>query len=460
MMSFKTEFRQQLKLSPRLMQSMEILRMNADELTEYLNRVSEENPVMEREESGDLRREWEALRRQASWLDDGPTRISGGTLSERGAVDRETESLGAFLRDQLERLRLPGPLSALCGYLIEMLDDDGYLEAADIESVRELGVPEELLQEALRTLRGLEPAGIGACSLSERICLQLERRENVPAYALAIARDFLPELGQRRYGPICKALELTKRQVQDAAELIASLNPRPAQGFASAESTRFVRPDIFVIRDGETLRVILNECAPPRFRLSVDYARLLRESDDPDTLDYLREKTRQAKWILDSLERRGTTLRRCAETLVTRQRAFFMEETAALVPMKLLSLAEELSLHPSTVSRAVRGKYLQCRLGTYPLRYFFSPAAGGADISRQSVKLRLAELVRQEDPRRPWSDEQLRELLSAEGAEISRRTIAKYRMECGILSSTARKRADAPTMSKDVHNMSKMIVGG
>ncbi|MBQ6207814.1 MAG: RNA polymerase factor sigma-54 [Oscillospiraceae bacterium] len=443
MMSFKTEFRQQLKLSPRLMQSMEILRMNADELTEYLNRVSEENPVMEREENGDLLREWEALRRQASWLDDGPTRISGGgTLSERGAVDRETESLGAFLRDQLARLRLPGPLSALCGYLIEMLDDDGYLETADIESVRELGVPEELLQEALRTLRGLEPAGIGACDLSERICLQLERQEGVPAYVLMIARDFLPELGQRRYGPICKALGVSKREAQDAAEFIASLNPRPAQGFASAESTRFVRPDIFVIRDGETLRVILNECAPPRFRLSADYERLLRESDDPDTRDYLREKTRQAKWILDSLERRGTTLRRCAETLVTRQRAFFMEKTAALVPMKLLSLAEELSLHPSTVSRAVRGKYLQCRRGTYPLRFFFSPAAGGAEISRQSVKLRLAELVRREDPRRPWSDEKLRELLSADGAEISRRTVAKYRMECGIPSSTARKRVD------------------
>ena len=427
MLSLKTEFRQQLKLSPRLLQSVEILQMNADELTEYLERISEENPVMEREEGGEFRREW------AERTDGVPARIAGG----------ETETLGAFLRDQLERLRLAEPLPSLCGYLIEMLDEDGYLDAEDIEGVLRLGVPEELLQEALRVVRGLEPPGIGVCSLSERLCLQLERRGNVPAYAAAIVRDFLPELGRKRYGTICKALGLTKRQVLDAAELVAALEPHPAREFASAEATRFVRPDVFVVSEGGTLRVALNEYAPPRFRLSADYERLLRESDDPAVREYLREKTRQAKWILDGLERRGNTLRRCAEALVARQYAFFAEESAALVPMKLASLAEELSLHPSTVSRAVRGKYLQCRRGTYPLRFFFSPAAGGTEVSRQSVKLRLAELVRQENPRRPWSDQQLCEMLSADGAAVSRRTVAKYRTECGIPSSSSRKRADA-----------------
>ena len=438
LVTLKTEVQQQLKLSPRLLQSMEILRMNTDELAEYLNRVSEENPVMEREETGALAREWEALRRRASWLE-GVTAAGGVAAAERGAPDWETESLSAFLRDQLERLRLPKPLLALCEYFTELLDEEGYLEEADIESVRELGVPEGLIEEALRTLRGLEPAGIAVCSLAERLCMQIERRGGAPEYVTEIIRRFLPEVGKRHYGPICKALGLTKAQARTAAEMIAALEPYPARAFGRPEAARYVRPDLFVVRDGGGLRVIVNEYALPRFRVSADYEKLLRESDDAETREYLREKTRQAKWILDSLERRGNTLRRCAEALLERQRAFFMEERDALAPMKLTSLAEELSLHPSTVSRAVRGKYLQCRRGVYALRWFFSPAAGGAETSRQSVKLRLAELIRAENPRQPLSDRKLCELLCAHGAEISRRTVAKYRMECGIASAAARK---------------------
>lgn len=436
LVSLQAELRQQLKLSPRFLQSMEILRMNADELSEYLNRVSEENPVMEREDDATLQQEWADLRRRADWLDGGPSPLAYGEI---GAADANLESLSAFLRDQLERLRLPGPLLALCGYLSELLDGDGYLEEADVQSVRELGVPPELLDEALRTLRGLEPAGIGAFNLSDRLCIQLERKD-APPYASEIARRFLPEVGQGRYGPICRALGLTRKEAEYAGKLIASLDPHPGRAFPSAEPVRYVRPDVFVIREGDALRATLNAYGLPRFTLSAYYERLLRESDDPATRDYLREKTRQARWILDSLERRGSTLQRCADALLERQRAFFMEETDALAPLKLTSLAESLSLHPSTVSRAVRGKYLQCRRGTYPLRYFFSPAVCGAETSRQSVKLRLLELIRCEDPRKPLSDGALCERLNREGAPLSRRTVTKYRLECGVPSSTARRK--------------------
>lgn len=188
------------------------------------------------------------------------------------------------------------------------------------------------------------------------------------------------------------------------------------------------------------MRVILNEYYLPRVSVNDYYVRLMKESDEKETRDYLRQKLQQAKWLLGSLERRGGTLRRCAEAILEAQRPFFAGDTAALAPMTLSSLAERLELHTSTVSRAVRGKYLQCRQGTYPLRYFFSLPVSGGDASRQAVKHALLLLVRDEDPGRPLSDQRLCALLEAEGICVARRTVAKYRMELGIGSSAARKK--------------------
>ena len=170
------------------------------------------------------------------------------------------------------------------------------------------------------------------------------------------------------------------------------------------------------------------------------YARLLKESDEQETREYLRQKMQQAKWLLSSLERRGSTLRSCADAILEAQRPFFSGETHELSPMSLSSLAEALAVHPSTVSRATRGKFLQCRQGTYPLRYFFSRAIGDQGPSQQAVKRRLLDLVRDEDPAHPLSDQRLCQLLSARGIQVARRTVAKYRIELGIQSSTARKR--------------------
>ena len=165
----------------------------------------------------------------------------------------------------------------------------------------------------------------------------------------------------------------------------------------------------------------------------------MKSSDDKETRDYLRQKLQQAKWLLDSLERRGSTLRRCAEAVLEAQLPFFAGETQALAPMTLSALAEALALHPSTVSRAVRGKYLQCRQGTYPLRYFFSlPVSGG--VSRQAAKQALLSLIREEDRKRPYSDQDLCRLLAERGVRVARRTVTKYRLELGLGSSAARRK--------------------
>ena len=443
LISLKTDLRQELKLTPQLLQSMEVLQMNAQELLEYLNRVTEENPVLEQEDSADLRHSYEGLRQKASWLDGG---VYGATFThddaafpERGAVDKETESLSSFLCDQLERKRLPKPLLALAKYMAELVDEDGYLAPEDLDGLTELKIPLSLISEALETLQSLDPAGVGARSLSECLLLQLARQEHVSPAVMDITARFLPELGKKHYGPICRELGLTMEEVRAAEKVISGLDPHPGRAFQPAEPTVYVRPDVFIVElDGE-LRAVLNEYYLPQISVSDYYVRLLRESDEPETRDYLRQKLQQAKWLLNSLERRGGTLRRCADAILEAQRPFFTGQTTALAPMSLSTLADTLGLHPSTISRAVRGKYLQCRQGTYPLRYFFSRAVTEQGPSRQAVQQKLLALLASEDPCHPLSDQRLCRLLAEDGMEVARRTVAKYRMELGVGSSAARK---------------------
>ena len=443
LISLKTELRQELKLTPQLLQSMEVLQMNSQELLEYLGKLSEENPTLELSDAPDLRSSFAELRQKASWLDAGTFGSTftheEGSAMEPGALDRELDSLSAFLCDQLERKRLSKPLLALSKYLAEMVDEDGYLAQEDLDGLTEMKIPQAMVDQALDLLQSLEPAGVGARDLSECLVLQLSRQKETVPYAMDIAARFLTELSRKHYGPISKALGITVPEIQAAEKAIAALEPHPGRAFQPAEPTVYARPDVFIVELEGELRVMLNEYYLPRISINGYYSDLARESDDPEARTYLKEKLRQTKWLLESLERRGSTLQRCAQAVLDTQRAFFEGRTTELAPMSLSSLAEILELHPSTVSRAVRDKFLQCRQGTYPLRYFFSRSVGQQGISRQAVKQRLMLHLKDEDPAHPLSDQTLCKLLEQEGIPLARRTVAKYRSELGIGSSTARR---------------------
>ena len=443
LVSLKTELRQELKLTPQLLQSMEVLQMNSQELLEYLGRAAEENPLWEQEDSPSLRSAYEELRQRASWIDGG---VYGSTFTheesempERGAVDRETESLSSFLCDQLDRLHLPKPLLALSKYLAELVDEDGYLTQEDLDGLLDLKIPQNLIDQALETIQNLDPPGVGARSLSECLLLQLSRQEDASPAVMDIVAQFLPELGRKHYGPISRQLGLTTEEIQAAEKIISPLDPHPGRAFQIAEPTIYIRPDIFIVElDGE-LKAILNEYYLPRISVSSYYARLLKESEEKETKEYLQQKMQQAKWLLNSLERRGNTLQRCADAILEVQHEFFAGNTTEMAPMKLTSLAEQLELHPSTISRATKGKYVQCRQGTYSLRSFFNRAIGTQGPSRQAVKQKLLAHVKSEDASHPLSDQRLCQLLAEEGIQVARRTVAKYRLELGIGSSTERK---------------------
>lgn len=443
LVSLKAELRQELKLTPQLLQSMEVLQMNSQELLDYLGKLSEENPTLELGDASELRASYAELRQKASWLDAGTFGASftheEGSAMEPGAMDKELDSLSAFLCDQLERKRLSKPLLALGKYMAEMVDEDGYLAQEDLDGLLDLKIPQAMIDQALDAIQSLEPAGVGARDLSECLVLQLSRqKKNVP-YAMDIAARFLTELSRKHYGPISKALGITIPEIQAAEKAISALNPHPGRAFQPAEPTLYTRPDVFIVELEGELQVLLNEYYLPRVSINSYYSDMAKASEDSETRTYLKEKLRQTKWLLESLERRGGTLRRCAQAILDAQRPFFEGKTTELAPMNLTSLAAALELHPSTVSRAVRDKFLQCRQGTYPLRYFFSRSVGQQGMSRQAVKQRMMLYLKDEDPLHPLSDQTLCELLEKEGIPLARRTVAKYRMELGIGSSTTRK---------------------
>lgn len=428
--------RQEQQLAPRLLQSARILQMDMQELSAYISRLAEENPVLEPE-----RPACEALPSFSAPTGRGVPSSAGRTdtaMPEPGRPDAEPETLTAFLRDQLARLRLEPALAALCHDLAALTDENGYLRAQELDAVRACGVPETLLTKALQTLQRLEPAGVCAADLRE--CLLLQLRGEQPAVRLArrITERHLEELGRRRFGAIARALHAQEGEVRAAAELIRTLNPRPGAAFGAAPEPAYICPDVSIVERDGVLLPRLNRFSVPRAGISEAYLRLLQETDDPRTHAYLTEKLRQARWVTACLERRRATLERCAAEILTIQWDYFAGLTDELAPMTLQSVARRLGLHESTVCRCVHGKYIQCRRGTFPMEHFFTRAVAGG-VSGQAIQTRVAELIRSECPQRPYSDQQLAQLLAEQGMPVARRTVTKYREKLHLPAASQRR---------------------
>ena len=425
--------RQEQKLHAQQIQSVAVLQMNTQQLLAHIEEVATENPVLEREVDTRAQAEMRSLLQSA-----------GGENSEPyygGRVDPAIDGFSAFLTDQLSRRRLSADLLRCCIGLVALLDNDGYLMQEDIDSLQDL-FSAEMLHDALTTLQSLEPAGVGARNLSECLSLQLRRSAKDDPLSLLLVQSYLPRLAKQQYRLIARELRIPEAAVIRAAKTIAALEPHPGREFAPVEQVAYIRPDLFILPVDGKLQVILNDGDVPRLSVSDYYAKLLRTTDDEEAKTYLRQKKQQATWLIQGVERRGNTLRRCGELILERQRDFFSGHTKELSPMSGLELSQALRLHPSTVSRALQGKYLQCPQGIYPLRYFCSGALPDELLSRQAVAQRLLALVAKEDKSHPLSDPELQRLLSQNGVGISRRAVTKYRTALGVPNRTERKKRE------------------
>lgn len=423
-LELRLEPKQALRISPQLLQATRMLLMPAQELSHFLERAAEENPLLERIEH----------RTNARGSSE-----PAAFVPEAGRWDSAMTSLSASLTGQLEHRRLDKPTAALCRYMVELLDDNGYLDSEDMAAIQHLGIDPALIDRALAVLQSLEPAGVGARSVEECLLLQLQRRRPREPAAEEIVTHCLPLLGKKQYAAIARQLRLPESEVRRACQIIQQLEPYPARREEPDETPVYVIPDVIIEEADGQWQAALNERYLPRFSVSRQYLELLESSGDTEVRQYLKEKLRQAQWMLACLEKRQSTLQRCADLILQTQSDFFQGATAHLAPMTMRAAAERMQVHESTVGRCVKDKYLQCRQGTFPLRYFFSGEVNG--FSGQAVRMEIRALVRAEDGHRPLSDSRIADMLDAKGISVARRTVAKYRQEMGIPPACQRKQA-------------------
>ncbi|MBW0170083.1 MAG: RNA polymerase factor sigma-54 [Hydrogenophaga sp.] len=409
----------------------------------------------------------------SEWGGDAPARNNGSGDSDDTAsaadLARAPVSLQDFLHDQARCLRLSDEDRAALYFLIESLNEDGYLE----ESLAELadawlhlsGMPqlagdpndaleareaiEQRLTVALQLLQHMEPSGVGARDLGECLRLQiLELRNTAEARAaLAICNQPLELMAKRDVKRLCNLCGIDDETVRAALGLIARLEPKPGRRFIDVERNVVV-PDVIVTRAGRGFKVILNPDVMPRLRVHDVYANAMRQNrggrDNGGEAGHaaMQQRLQEARWFIKNIQQRFDTILRVSSAIVERQRNFFMHGELAMRPLVLREIADELGLHESTISRVTTAKYMATPFGTYELKYFFGSSLGtetGGNASSTAVRALLKQFIAAEEPAKPLSDNQLSDLLREQGIECARRTVAKYREALRIAPANLRK---------------------
>lgn len=351
-------------------------------------------------------------------------------------------SLRANLEEQLKLHDMPEDLRPVAELIIGNLNDEGYL-ATPLSALAQTGeVGLEQLEAALVHVQALEPAGVAARDLRECLLLQLERAGRKDSIEYVVVRDHLEALGRRRYQDIAAKLGVYWDEVQDAAENIAKLRPRPGSELVTG-TPEYVVPEVTVSRVEDGYKVTLNDEPIPRLRISHSYKDLLTQAaSNQEVRDYLRDKIRAGKFLIRCLDHREQTIQRIAEEIVRRQKEFFDHGRASLKPMTMAQVADVVGVHETTVSRAVSGKYMDTPQGLIEMRALFTSGvatADGGSVASTGVKELIAEMVRDEDPAHPLTDDQIEARLKERGIKIARRTVAKYRGEMKILPVAMRR---------------------
>ena len=342
------------------------------------------------------------------------------------------EDLTTHLQFQAERLSLEPELQRAVLAVIHALDADGYLRT----DVSALG-PAALVDAAVQIVQRLDPPGVGARTLSECLCLQLQALGE-SGLACTIAEHYLEQAGHHAFAAIAASEHVPLAAVQEAYRQIQSLSPYPCAEFSRAQDDGYVVPDVLLQEKDGVLSVAVNRAYTPELSVSSFYRSLVRETDDPEARQYIVKKVSQAEWLISCIRQREETLLRCCQEILKRQLPYF-RSGQALAPMTMQDIAQAVGLHTSTVSRALSGKYIQTPQGVRLLRSLFSAKLAGGEVSGVMAQQAIAVLVQQEDKHAPLSDQVLAERLQAQGIDISRRTVAKYRQLLQIPSAATRR---------------------
>ena len=444
----------QQTLSPQMQQSLHILQAPLMELRQLVTAELEVNPTLE-EEPREVAAEADGQESQKTDLGDQWTEYyAQRATSEPWTADAQARrqhffdsqtrppTLQQHLLDQLSGSDITVRQRGIAPVVIGNIDEQGYLRATTAEISSQAGCLEEEAEKVIEVVQGFEPAGVAARDLSECLLIQLRRSGRQYSLESRIVQHHLEELSRRKLPEIARQFRVSLKDVQEVAEAIARLEPRPGRPF-SAEDEQTILPDVVVERDGDSYTVSLNNDEIPALRIGDGYKDMLSQSNtDREVREYLREKIRGGRFFIRCVQQRQHTLLNIAREIVERQRDFFDLGPAHLRPMTMSKVAQAVGVHETTVSRAVSGKYMDTPRGLFELKYFFTSGYttdNGEAVSNESVRQAIAEIVRGEDSRHPLSDQDIVAMLSERGLPIARRTVAKYREQLGILPSHLRK---------------------
>jgi len=465
-LGLSTRLSQRLVLTPSLQQAIKLLPLTTLELAEVLEQEVMENPLLEevpqqetvsvddmanqeaaeQQERADALSEIDVEKFFEDYLDDDRhRRPHAAEVPELPPIENTlSESLDLYdhLLWQLHMTVSDTLLVEIGEAIVQNLDEDGRLRAS-LEEIANMGpFPLEEVEKGLEIVQGLDPAGVGARDLTECLRLQLRRLGLEDSPPDLMVRDYMKQLQAHQYPEIGRQLNLTPDEVAHHLEIIQHLDPRPGLKY-SPRGSSYITPDVFVVKEGDEYRIVLNDDGLPKLRISPTYRRMLEESGgSEETRNYVKDKLRGALWLLKSVDQRQRTIFRVAESIVRHQRGFLDHGVEQLRPLVLRDVANDIGMHESTVSRVVANKYMHTPRGVYEMRFFFHSGITstlGEAVSSVTIKSRIRKMIEAEDPTHPLSDSRIAEVLGAEGLPLARRTVAKYREELRIPPSNLRK---------------------
>jgi RNA polymerase sigma-54 factor len=457
---------QKLIMTPELRQAITILQLSALELSTYVEEQLLENPLLEtQEENLEVKGETESESEsnipeespqddkwEVDWQDyfhdqeENRVRQERVVLEEKQRFDpfiAAAPTLQEYLLEQLHIQKLSVPLF-VAEYIVGNLNDNGGLTITLEDIARETKVSLDTAERALTVVQTLDPLGVGARSLEECLRLQLPLIPNCPP-ELSELLKYLEDLAAGRLQKIAHTMKLSITRVQELADLIRKLDPKPGRRFSGPGDVRYIVPDVVIEEIGGEFIILVNDITVPRLGINKTYRDALSHEGETDTRKFVEQKLNAAAWLIRSIEQRRLTLYKVANAIVKWQTDFLRYGVRHLKPLTLKDIAEEIGVHESTVSRATSHKYVQTPRGIFEFKFFFANGMGrghnnDTNITTEEIKLALREIISSENPKSPYSDQKLADLLKAREMVISRRTVAKYRDELGISAATVRKR--------------------
>lgn len=434
---------QKLVMTTQLKQSLAILNMSKLELDEEIVREAESNPLLDVEKGSEIN--WEEYIKdieKSNYKDRSEFSYNPDNDINLENMVKYSSNIYEHLLLQISLYKLREDEREICEYIIENLDEDGYLRIDDKEIINTLGIDRETFEDCLANIQQLEPNGVGARDISECLIIQMHNLGIFNETLEDIVANDLHLIASNKYKDISKKYNISLDRCVNLINIIKTLDPKPGRS-CCVEKSVYIQPDVVVEKFDEDFVVYLNEKDNYKIKINNYYKEILKNSQSDDNAkEFIKDRLNSATGLMKNIESRKNTVLRIAEEIVKAQDEFLRKGVKHIRPLKMKDIAEKLEFHESTISRGVNGKYMLTPFGVYEFKYFFSSAIETEEdgmASSTSIKKIIQETIKNENKKKPLSDDHISKMLKEQGINVARRTVAKYREELGILSSSKRK---------------------